>query len=318
MSYSGLATAGTIVALPEAMLEVYSLDIQHEAMGVARLAEFAQKKTELGKQKGETINFTRYANLTRGGTLAEDADLEGNEQSMSASQVPITVTEYGNAVGLTEKLLLLSYDDMLSEAAVLLGRDYAVVLDLAIRDVLDAGAGSSIFAGDATAIGNTDSNDVFDVEVVRDSVEILQTANTPKFNADFYVGFIHPHAAAYLKRDPDWVSANNYANTRALFNGELGRWEDVVFISTTHMPNGACAAADPGYKAALDGTGAGGINLYHAYIFGDGAVGWAEALPVEMREGGVRDYGRKHGIAWYSIMGFGMIYADYSVEITHA
>lgn len=316
MSTSGVATAGGITGLPEAILSVYSMDIQHAAMGIARFAEFTVKKEELSAQPGQSVTFTRYANLTRGGVVAEDATI--TTRAMSASQTSITVTEYANAVEVTEKLLLLSYDDVLQEAAVLLGRDYAVVLDLAIRDTLRTGMTNSIFAGNATSIPTTDSADVFDVEAVRDAVEILQTQNAPKFNGDFYISFVHPHAAAYLKRDPDWVSANNYANTRALFNGELGRWEDVVFIATTHMPNGATGATSEGYAASLDGTGAGGIDLYEAFIYGDMCVGWATALPVEMRENGVTDFGRKHGIGWYSIMGFGMLYGEYGVKITHA
>lgn len=159
--------------------------------------------------------------------------------------------------------------------------------------------------------------DYFDVEMVRQAVEILQTKNAPKFNGDFYVGFVHPHQAAYLKRDPDWIAANNYANTRALFTGELGRWEDVVFISTTHCRNGAAASTDPGYLAALVAAATGGAtaaNVYESLIFGDSAVGKATGLPVEMRDNGVQDFGRKHSLAWYSIMGAGILEDDFIVR----
>ena len=314
MPYSGVATAGDFVALPQALLSVYSLDIQHEALGIARYAEFAVKKTELGVQPGQTIVFTRYANLTLGGELAENTEM--TLQNLSAAQASITVTEYGNAVGVSEKLLQLSYDDVLSEAAVLLGRDYAVVLDTELRNTLVAGLANSIFPGTATSIGTLANGDVMDTDIVREAVEILQTENAPKFNGDFYIGFLHPHQSSHLKRDPDWINANNYANTRALFNGEIGRWEDTVFISTTHQQNGAAATAAPGYLAALAGTGADSQDCYKGVIFGDSCLAWAEALPVEMRESGVLDFGRKHGIAWYSIMGFGVLYDNYGVNLT--
>lgn len=312
--FSGVATAGDIVALPQALLQVYSTDIEHEALGVTRFAEFTVKKTELGALPGQTVVFTRYANLTKGGKLTEDVALE--LQNLSAAQHSITVTEYGNAVGVSEKLLQLSYDDVLSEAAVLLGRDYAVVLDTEIRDTLIDNLPNALFAGAATSLGTLTNGDQMDTEIIRDAVEVLQTQNAPKFNGDFYISFLHPHQIAHLKRDPDWVAANNYANTRNLFNGEVGRWEDVVFISTTHMPNGAVGVADPAYKAALDGAGADGQDLYQGVIFGDACVGWAEALPVEMRESGVMDFGRKHGIAWYSIMGFDLLFDNYGVTIS--
>jgi N4-gp56 family major capsid protein len=314
--YSGVNTAGDIVALPQAILEVYSMDILHEAQGIMRFEEFAVKKTELTAQPGQTINFTRYNNIQRGGQLDESVEMV--EKSMSASQVGITVTEYGNAIGVSEKLLQLSFDDPLSEAAVLLGRDYAVVNDLMHRDTLTA-VSQLIYAGDQTSRANLQGGvDYFDVEVIRQAVEIMQTKNAPKYNGDFYVCFLHPHQAAYLKRDPDWVSANNYANTRALFNGELGRWEDTIFIGTTHMRNGAAPATDPGYEATMVNAATGGAtaaDVYEAFIIADSSYGRAEALPVEMRDDGVRDYGRKHGIAWYSIMGSGILEDDFVVKI---
>lgn len=323
MAVTGISAGGAgpvggpiTAALPEAILAVYSMDIQHTALGITKFADFAVRKTELGVLPGQTITFTRYANLTLGGELTEGTDLA--EQELSASQASLTVTEYGNAVAVSEKLLQLSYDDVLAEAALLLGRDYAVVLDTELRDEVVDNVTNSVFAGTATSIATVDSTMVMDVEVVRDSVETLQTQNAPKFGGDFYIGFIHPHQSAHMKRDPDWIAANNYANTRALFTGEIGRWEDVIFIATTHMPNGAAAATAPGYKAALDGTGVGGINVYEGVIFGDSCLAMAEALPVEMRESGVQDYGRKHGIAWYSIMGFGLLYPEYGVLITTA
>lgn len=315
MPFSGVHTAGDFIALPQAILDVYSVDILHEALGIMRFEEFAVKKTELATQPGQTINFTRYNNISRGGQLQEDAEMV--ERAMSASQQGVSVTEWGNAIGVSEKLLQLSYDDVLAEAAVLLGRDYAVVNDLMCRDALTS-ASQLIYAGDRTSRALLQGGvDYFDVELIRRGVEILQTKNAPKFNGDFYICFLHPHQAAYLKRDPDWVSANNYANTRALFNGELGRWEDTVFIGTTHCRNGAAGSSDPGYEATMVNAATGGASNAHVYesmLFADAAFAKATALPVEMRDDGVRDFGRKHGLAWYSIMGAGVLEDDFIVR----
>jgi N4-gp56 family major capsid protein len=315
MAFSGVHTAGDFVSLPQAILDVYSVDILHEAMGIMRFEEFAVKKTELTAQPGQTINFTRYNNITRGGELDEHTEM--TEKSMSASQQAVSVTEWGNAVGVTEKLLQISYDDVLAEAAVLLGRDYAVVNDLMCRDAL-VNASQLLYAGERTSRALLQGGtDYFDVELIRRGVEILQTANAPKFNGDFYISFIHPHQAAYLKRDPDWVSANNYANTRALFNGELGRWEDTIFIGTTHCRNGAAATTDPGYESTMASAATGGssaANVYEGMLFADSAFAKATAVPVELRDDGVRDFGRKHGLAWYSIMGCGILEDSFIVR----
>lgn len=313
--YSGVATAGNMVGLPQAILQVYSSDILHEAMGIMMFEEFCAQKEELGATPGQSITMTRYNNISRGGQLDEETEME--VKSMSASQHGVTVTEYGNAIGISEKLLQMSFDDQMTEAGILLGRDYAVVNDLMIRDAV-AGGSQVVYAGNRTAraslVGGTD---YFDVEMVRQAVEVLQTKNAPKFGGDYYVGFVHPHQAAYLKRDPDWIAANNYANTRALFTGEIGRWEDVVFINTTHSQNGAAASSDPGYLAALVNAATGGASSAHVYeslFFGDSAVGKATGLPVEMRDNGIQDFGRKHSLAWYSIMGAAILEDDFIVR----
>jgi len=316
MPYSSVNTAGSFQALPQAILEVYSMDILHEAVGIMRFEEFLVPKTELGKQPGDTIHMTRYSNLDRGGQLDEHVEL--SEKTMSASRRAISVTEWGNAVGVTEKLLEAAMDDQLAEAAVLLGRDYAIVNDLMCRDALTAGA-QVIYAGNKTTrAAMVGGSDYFDVEMIRQGVEVLQTKNAPKFMGDFYVCFVHPHQAAYLKRDPDWVAAQNYANTRALFNGELGRWDDTVFIATTHSRNGAASERDPGYLAAMVNAATGGAtaaNVYESILLSDSAAGKATSLPVEMRDNGVMDYGRRHGLAWYSIMGTAILEDDFVIRM---
>jgi len=313
-SYSGVSTAGEFVALPEAILSVYSLDILHAAQGVMRYEEFGVPKTELGTAPGQTIVFTQYNDITRGSALSEHVEMA--TKNMSAAQKSITVGEWGNAIGVSEKLLQVSFDNQMAEAALLLGRDYSVVRDISIRDVI-VGSGSTMFTTPgAAAVGDVLDTDTFDIETLRLAIEQLQTANAPKFFNDFYVCFVHPHQSAYLRRDPDWISAQMYGNmARGLFNGEIGRWEDVVFITTTHQQNGAAAVTDPGYLAGLAGTGHDGQNLYKATLMADQAYGIADGLPVEMRDDGVHDFGRKHMLGWYGIWGTGILNSTYLIHI---
>lgn len=318
-------------ALPAALLDVYSLDILHNAQGIMRFEEFAVRKQELLAAPGETIKFTIYDDLLNRGTeLTENVSLSAN--AMSATQQTITVKEWGNAIKVSEKLLRLSWDDVMGEAATLLGRDYAVVRDLALRDALFSGVanvvGQNITSAndDATGTANfIDASETFSIEHIREAVEILQTNDAPKFFGDYYVCFLHPHQAAYLRRDPDWVNAHQYVGTRNLFNGEIGRWEDVIFIVTTHAPNGAAGVNAPGYDASLVapvGNPANGLAVgvagYKACIFADQCLYIADSLPVELRDNGVEDFGRTHGLAWYSLFGVDVLKPEYGVSITTA
>jgi len=314
MAYSGIGTSGgDRTQLSEAVLDVYSLDILHEAQGIMRYEEFAVLRSDLQAAPGQTVQFTTYSDVTRGGELTEGTNL--STYAMSASQQSITVSEYGNAISVSEKLLQASYDNLLGEAALLLGRDYAVVRDLAVRDAI-VGSGSTLFTSSgAAAVGDVLEDDKMDIETLRVGIENLQTVNAPKFMSDFYVCMVHPHQAAYLKRDPDWVSAHQYAGSRNLFNGEIGRWEDVVFITTTHQGNGAAGVSAPGYEADLAGTGAGAQDLYRATLLADQAFAIADGLPVELRDNGVEDFGRMHSLAWYGIWGQGVLNSDHIIHM---
>ena len=52
--------------------------------------------------------------------------------------------------------------------------------------------------------------------------------------------------------------------------------------------------------------------IYRAIFLGDNAFGHAISLPVELRDGGILDFGREHALAWYAIWGLGLI-TDQSV-----
>jgi hypothetical protein len=128
--------------------------------------------------------------------------------------------------------------------------------------------------------------------------------------------------------------------------GEIGRLYDVVFIETTQVnkyvtgstmknyTNYVGTVADQtsyanGAVKANTGPGWGGNpeynngignapayptdtttltkDVYESIMIGDNAFGHAIALPVELRDGGVLDFGREHALAWYSIWGLGII-----------
>ena len=287
----------TTTSLSQAVLTVYSKDIMFHAQPVLRYAQFATKKTELGVTPGLKITFMRYNNLDLGGALEEDTPM--GTQALTASQVHIEVKEYGNAVKVSELLLQSSFDDVLASGARLLGLDYAKVVDIMFRDVVLASP-NVYYAGDVAdreaLADNSDGKAEFNSAVIQDAVEILETKNVRKFNGDAFICFIHPHQARTLKDDPDFKNAKDYG---AIYAGEIGRVDDVIFISTTQQP-------------VIEVTPSEGddFKVYQAVMFGDNAYGWAEALPVEMRDGGIEDFGRSHSLAWYSIMGAGIIEED--------
>ena len=320
---TGLALGGDFVALTGALMDVYSLDILHEAQGIMKFENFATRRLNLNAAPGETVKFTVYEDIFKGGELDEATPL--TSKSMVASQKDLVIKEYGNAIKVSEKMMRLSWQDIMSESATLLGRDYSVVRDIELRDALLDGATNVHFVDSVTAGGNGLRNlitdiaaaDIMTTDAVRRAAEVLETNNTPKFNGDYYVCFIHPHQASALRTDTKWVSAHTYNKTEDIYNGEIGRWEDVIFVTTSHMNNGAAGATNPGFDATLKTGHAHNAvpltrDLYKSIMFGDQALYCADALPVELRDNGVEDFGRTRGLAWYAMWGCASFQPNYS------
>lgn len=311
------------VKLTDAIRMVYSKEIEFKALPVMRFAQFATRKTELGVEPGLTISMMTYANLKLGGKLTEMVDM--TTQALSSSMKQITVTEHGNAVSNSRLLMESSFDDIMASTTTLLGRDYAMVLDCELRDTALSGT-NIVFAskGNGTHVADRASLDEtckMKVSTIKDAIEILATNNAPKREGAYWICFVHPHQSRDLRDDSAWINASNYGAPEQLFNGEIGRIDDTRFIETTLMSNGACASTDPAYDAELvkgadDGSAT--ANVYKAVIFGDEYYGIAWSLPVELRDNGVEDFGRKQSLAWYAIWGTGILNNEYGVVIETA
>jgi N4-gp56 family major capsid protein len=61
------------------------------------------------------------------------------------------------------------------------------------------------------------------------------------------------------------------------------------------------------YPDATPTPAAESADIFEGIMLGDNAFGHAISLPVELRDGGVLDFGREHALAWYSIWGFGLV-----------
>ena len=306
LSASPTNYAGANSQLGPAIQSIWSKEILFQSMPILRFEQFAVKKTELGVQPGLTINFMRYNNLGSATQLVEGVRMQTN--ALSASQYQITVAEQGYAVAVSELLLNASFDDVMASASRLLGRNMALYLDGSARDTILTAA-SVIFGysnpnqgltppasynpylDGAPAANRAGLTGAFymSMAVIKDAVETLATKNVPRLG-ETYVCFVHPHQSRRLRDDPEFFEVTKYAAPGNFMLGEIGRINDVVFIETTQV------------KKVTTGP-----DVYQAIFLGDNAFGHAISLPVELRDGGILDFGREHALAWYAIWGFGLI-----------
>lgn len=313
---TGASNGGTLFS--DGIRAVYSREIEFKALPIMRFSQFATEKTELGVEPGLTISMLTYDNLKLGGALQEMQNMA--TQALSGSMKQITVQEHGNAVSNSELLIQSSFDDIMATTTTLLGRDYALVMDCELRDVALSGT-NVVYGGGKASRDAITASDKLKVATIKDAIEVLATNNAPKYANLYWICFVHPHQSRDLRDDSAWINASNYGAPEQLFTGEIGRIDDTRFIETTLMCNGKASENDPAFKADLK-TGAGETanqtDIYQAVIFGDQYYGIAWSLPVELRDNGVEDFGRKRSLAWYAIWGTGLLHNDYGVVIETA
>lgn len=295
-------SGGGLTPLQNVIQTVYSQEVLLAAQPLLKFDQFAVVKTELNVSPGQTISLLGYDNISQGGKLTEGTQM--TTKTLSTNTRQITVYEYGNAVAASEFLLQTSFRDVMADAAVLLGRDYATVVDSEERSVLETST-QVVYAGRVSGRAGLGATNILDVRAIKDAVEVLSTKNIPKVNGDFYVAFVHPHQSRNLRDDTAWINAAQYGDPDRIFNGEIGRIEDVIFIETTDL------TVIPKTTGATPNAN---VDVYKSLLFGAEAFAKAVALPVEMRDNGIVDFGREHALAYYAIMGFGTL-RDYTTVV---
>jgi len=204
-------------------------------------------------------------------------------------------------------------------------------------------AGSQSFYDEgskATSIATITANHKLTTGAVKDAALTLASKNIPRLG-ETYVMFINPKQSRDIRSNPEFIEVTKYAAPGNFMLGEIGRLYDVVFIETTQVKSYAAAAVvnetanvgapadqtevpvkantnpgsggnptgstSPNPAGSGGGTVASGVTVYESIMIGDNAFGHAISLPVELRDGGVLDFGREHALAWYAIWGLGVI-----------
>jgi len=191
-----------------------------------------------------------------------------------------------------------------------------------------------------TKISDLDGAYKLSTGAVKDAALTLAGKNIPRLG-ETYVQFVHPKQSRDIRSNPEFIEVTKYAAPGNFMLGEIGRLYDVVFIETTQVKSYAAASVlnetanvgapataitvpvkantapgsggnpegstSPYPAGGADNTVAGGATVYESIMIGDNAFGHAISLPVELRDGGVLDFGREHALAWYAIWGLGVI-----------
>ena len=278
----------------------------------------------LGKHGGDYWSWNCYSNLSTGGRELDETE------PMPASGFKVLnytakVREYGNSVSYTGKLDDLSAQPIMTLIDKLLKIDTAKTLDVAAWKQFDQTllvvtplSGTSTTALDALSVNGvpvSTNNVAFGVGHVDPIVTLMQERGIPAFEEGDYFAVGRPSSFTQLKSDMRSIQEYTETGLVNIKNGEIGRVGGTRFIMQTNIPQGAgnynttttlgtynpaSLVAQPWANAKSDGI----------YFMGADTVSEGVVIPEEIRGGIPTDFGRKHAICWYAILGFALTHPD--------
>jgi N4-gp56 family major capsid protein len=247
---------------------------------------------------GDAVVFTLWDDLTVA-TTALSETIDPDAVALGDSQVTVTPNEYGNAVLLTLKMqsdtFLVGFDP---DVANLVSYNMTNSIDVLARTPLDSATNTTYQGGGASATTIV-ATDILSSTSVRTRVANLRGADVPGFEGDWYLGIADPDVLFDLMEetgDGAWIMPHQYVDTMAVYNGEVGTFAGVKFLSSTR----ALMTADAGASSTVD--------VYNTYFLGAEALAKAESIPPHIVIGPVTDkLMRFRPVGWHTYAGWGIL-----------
>lgn len=263
-------SATTLTQLPANIQGFYDRNLLERAEALLVHDKYAQLRG-LPTKNGTRVNFRRYSNLATATTaLTEGVTPDGNQ--LSVTDINATVAQYGDYITLTDMVDVHGLDNTVAEATDILGYQAGQTLDEVWRDAIIPNLANVITIASNEA--STVAGDTITIASIKQAILALKNQNAMKMSPMIdatdkvgtspvrkaYWGIIHPDVVYDLEDQEGFISAEEYASTKSLAEGEVGAVKDVRFVETTQ----AYINADGGDT---------NVDTYHTAIFGENAYG---------------------------------------------
>lgn len=274
--------------------------------------QFGQKRP-IPAGRGKTIEFRKVSPLPVSTTpLTEGVTPESQKLTISTVEAP--VQQYGGYVELSDMVVLTAIDNNLVIATKQLGAQAGKTLDAITREVLAGGTNVQYAEGQVTQRsqlvgGKAEGNHYLTVDAVRRAVRTLKKQDAEPIG-DSFIGIIHPDVAYDLMSDPKWVNVKSYSDPEGIYEGEIGKIENVRFVETSEAK-------------VFEGAGSEGRDVYATLILGDNAYGTTEIegggltlIVKQLGSGGASDpLDQRASVAWKATKAAVRLQEAYMVRI---
>lgn len=227
------------------------------------IEKFGQAKV-LPANNSKTITFRRYNALA----ATPNALTEGvtpAAKSLTKTDVSATLVQYGDLISTTDVILDTHEDAVLMEATAVLGEQAAQMIETVRYNVLKAGTNVFYANGASRVAVNTTVTRTLQRQITRalkrqNGRQITSVvASTPSFNtqqvAASFVALCHPDLEGDIRNMTGFVPVEQYG-TVTPYESEIGKVEDVRYISSTILTQFADAGGAKGAMLSTTGTSA--------------------------------------------------------------
>jgi N4-gp56 family major capsid protein len=264
---------------------------------MTRFRQFCDAREAFGVGKGETFNWNIYSDTAdQGGELDETQVMP--ESNFTISQQSLTVTEYGLSVPFTKKLDDLSEQPVTEIIHKVLKNDARKALDNAayaqFNTALLRATATSTTAYALTTNGTPGGSHTGEflkahAKLIADE---LAERDIPAFDGNNYMAIARPSTLRSFKDELESVHQYTAEGWQVIMNGEKGRYEGIRYVEQTNVPAKGFTYSD------------------QIFFFGSDTVVEAFSIPEEIRGKIPTDYGRSRGVAWYALLGYGIVHTD--------
>lgn len=217
-------TANGMSSVMEAILNRYALEANKTNR---KYTQFAQT-VDIPKGKTKTIAFDKMSPLPKAGKpLTEGVTPKG--AAVNITRIKAEPDQFGNYVAYTDQLdffahkpspEVLNYTDLLTENQL---------ETFEHLDAMELASGTNVYyAGEAES--RETLKKTLTVKDVRRAVTGLKRNKVQPADGKDYIAFIHPDMVFNIWNDPEWTKPHTYADTKQLYDGEIGRLFGVRFI----------------------------------------------------------------------------------------
>lgn len=217
-------TSSGMSPLMEAVLNRY---VRENNKTNRKYTKFGQK-VDIPKGKTKTIAFDKLSPLPKASApLTEGVTPTGS--AVNVTRIKGEPDQFGNYVSYTDQLDFFANDpspQVLKYTELLAENQLETFEHL---DAMELASGLNVFyAGEATSRATL--TDALTVKDVRKAVTSLKRNKVQPADGKDFIAFIHPDVVFSIWNDSEWRAPHTYADTKEMYDGEVGRLFGVRFI----------------------------------------------------------------------------------------